>query len=271
MKIVIALFVLLLSSCQSIEAIEFTIADPIVSGLEISVSSSLSGTTSNYFLQGTLRAVDSSKYFGETYGRTSWIDYLSSPDKEFITSNFYMTDVQNASWSGTLKMRYKVDDQVYKGPGSYELKLRRFTGNSSNAAGESNVMTITLTEPLPLPSPTPVPSPTPTPSASQPSQSPITILSPSPQVSPVVLAPPSVETEVYSSKEGTIAGEQDIDLSAFGVASATPAASSSQTSSTGLSLNKERARIAIMIGIGLTTVSVAVYMAFRRFTSTRQE
>ena len=144
-----------LFSADQVSSIDFSIKDPIVNNLEVTLSASLSAT-SNYYLQGTLRSESSSKYFGETRNiKGDWIDYTSSPEKEYITSNFFVTDVQNATWSGQLNLRFKIDDPNYLGPGSYDLKLRRFTGGSSSSAGESNTLTINLTTSLPTPTPCP--------------------------------------------------------------------------------------------------------------------
>lgn len=265
MKIVIAI-VLLLCASRLTQAIEFVVADPVINDLEISVAASVSGTQNNYYLQGTLRSVDSSKYFGETEnGRGSWIDYLSVPDKEFITSNFFLTDVRDASWSGVVKLRYKVDDPIYKGPGNYELKLRRFTGGSSNSAGESNTLVVTLTGVLPVPSPSPAQSPLP----SLPPSSP----SPSPQASSVPAPSPSPETRSSPSPilttplAVTVAGESVIDLSAFGIHSPEASISPSPPDGDVLTLRHERVRIVLLIGGGLLLVAVAGYLIVRRMSS----
>lgn len=151
-------------------AIDFTICDPEISDQEISFSASLSGvTTTNCpdnrcYLQGVLRSVNSSKYFGETFNTlNNWVDYISSPDTEYIKANFYAADIQTSGWSSRLKMRFKIDDPDYQGPGNYDLKVRRYTGKSSSSYAESNTLNIVLTAFMPTSTPTPTPTNTPTP------------------------------------------------------------------------------------------------------------
>lgn len=236
-------------------AIDLTIKDPIVANLEITVNASLSAS-SNYYLQGTLRSQSSSKYFGETQNNKSdWIDYISSPEKEYITSNFFVTDVKNATWSGTLKLRYKTDDPNYLGPGIYDLKLRRFTGNSSSSAGESNTLSVNLTGIIPTPTPSPSPSPSPSPT-STPTPTPTPRPSPIPSLSPSIYPLASVST-------GTVAGEStEINLSGFGIS---PSPSLQGQSSQAPTLNKSRAKVAILVGSGLILVSLAGFLGYRKY------
>lgn len=236
-------------------AVELTIFDPIILDTNISVTASLSAT-SNYYLQGVIRSTSSSKYFGETQNNSNnWIDYISSPEKEYITSNFFVTTVENASWSGNLNMRFKLDDPYYLGPGSYEIKLRRFTGNSTSPAGESNTLLVNLTTATPTPTPSPTPTPTPSPSStSTPSPSP----SHTPSLSP--LPSPSLA----SSPTGTVAGEMiEINLTGFGVA--TPAPTPSSTPASTPTLNSSRAKNVVLMGSGLVTISLAGYLGMRKY------
>lgn len=260
----VCLFALIIPS--HVSAIDLTIKDPVISDLTITLSASLSAT-SNYYLQGTLRSQSSSKYFGETQNnRGDWIDYVSSPEKEYITSNFFLTDVKNATWSGTLNMRFKLDDPNYLGPGPYDLKLRRFTGNGTSPAGESNTLTITLAANLPTPTPTPSPTPSPSPSPTP---------SPSPIPSPTRTPAPSVvlKDEVGSSPPiGTVAGETSgIDLSGFGISlPASPKSSDAGGSPNSRpTLNKSRAKTALTVGAGLILVSVAGFFGYRKYLTRR--
>lgn len=245
-----------------VQAIDLSIKDPVVNNLEISLNASLSAT-SNYYLQGTIRSQSSSKYFGETQNsKGDWIDYVSSPEKEYIASNFFVSDVQNASWSGQVKIRFKIDDPNYLGPGPYDLKLRRFTGGSSSSAGESNTLNINLTGviPTPTPSPSPTSMPTPTPSATQnPSPSPSPVGAGSSRPSPIVVtSPPPI---------GTVAGEStQIDLSGFGVPSASPVGADNHPPVRPV-INRSRAKTVLMLGAGLVILSVAGYFAYRKYDS----
>jgi hypothetical protein len=243
-------------------AIDLSIKDPVINNLEISINASLSAT-SNYYLQGTLRSQSSSKYFGETQNiKGDWVDYISSPEKEYIASNFFVTDVKNATWSGMVKIRFKIDDPNYLGPGLYDLKLRRFTGGSTSSAGESNTLTLNLTAALPTPTPSPSPSPSPSPTSTptpSPSTSPTPVGAGSSHPSPIIqISPPPV---------GTVAGEStEIDLSGFGVSPSPSAEPSLQGSSSQVpSLNKSRAKTAITVGSGLLIISLASFFGYRRY------
>lgn len=255
------MWAILLSLCLifpvSIRAVELTIFDPVVSDTSLTLTASLSAT-SNYYLQGAIRSSSSSKYFGETQNLTNnWIDYISSPEKEYITSNFFYTTIDNATWSGMLNLRFKLDDPNYFGPGSYEVKLRRFTGNSTSPAGESNTLTINLTAatPTPTPSPTIAPTPTPTPS---PSPSPVRSPSPTPIPSPTLPA-----EAISEGESGTVAGEMiAIDLSNFGIA--TPSASP-MPSPLVPTLNQSRAKNVILMGTGLIILSLASFLGVRQY------
>jgi hypothetical protein len=248
--------VLLIISQSTAHALDLSISNPIVTDLEISLSASLSAT-SNYYLQGAMRAQSSSKYFGETKNvRGDWIDYVSSPDKEYITSNFFQTDVQNASWSGIVKLRFKLDDPNYLGPGLYDLKLRRFTGQSSGSAGESNTLTLNLTAQTPSPSAIASASPSPSPSL---------IPSPHSSFKPSPIPSPSLSGV---AEEGTIAGvTTEINLEGFGQSLLSPAPSPAASPSPGLTLNRARAKSAVLIGLGLILTSLSSFLIYRRYLS----
>lgn len=239
-----------------VRAVELVIFDPHVQENLISLTASLSAT-SNYYLQGTLRSASSSKYFGETVNaQGNWIDYVSNPEKEYIASNFFVTEINNASWSGILKLRFKLDDPNYFGPGSYELKLRRFTGNSTSPAGESNTLIVNLTAATPAPSPSLAPSPSPSPSPT-PTPTPTPIPSPSP--SPIRLSPTPLPS-LTDPSPGSVAGQADIDLSAFGHS---PTSSPSSSPLAGPTLNRNRARLLLTTGGGLSLLSLSAYLGLR--------
>jgi len=85
--------------------------------------------------------------------------------KSYIQSTFFYLEPVGGSWAGQIKIKNNPEDSDYKGPGDYVLKAKRYTGQSSSAAGESNSLTISLISPTPTPSPTPTASPTPKPTA----------------------------------------------------------------------------------------------------------
>lgn len=242
-------------------AIDFSIKDPVVSNMEITLNASISAS-SNYYLQGVMRSQASSKYFGETQNnKGDWIDYVSSPEKEFIASNFFLTDIKNATWSGTIKLRFKLDDPNYLGPGLYDLKLRRFTGGSTSSAGESNTLTINLSAALPTPTPSPSPSPT---SNATPTPSPSLTPTPSPKPSPTPLPSPTTQ----STKEASVAGvSTEIDLSDYKV---TPSPNPLEEAKKKPTLNTGRLKTVLSIGLGLILLSLASFFAYRRYLSQKE-
>ena len=256
---------LLIMQTAPVSAVELTITEPVVKGLEVTLSASLSAS-SNYYLQGALRAQSSSKYFGETKNRQgSWIDYVSSPDKDYIVSNFFLTEIIESTWSGKLSLRYKTDDTNYFGPGLYDLKLRRYTGNSTSSAGESNTLTITLTEPLPTLTPTQPPV-TPTPSATQ---APTSTPDPSalPSLRPSLLPSPKISPSAVATVAGTTT---EIDLSSFGRTTAPSIQSKVSIPRMEPGLRYDRLRQVLVIGGGISLFFAASYIAYQKYLLRRK-
>ncbi|MBI2326043.1 hypothetical protein HYU91_01515 [Candidatus Collierbacteria bacterium] len=195
------LFLLIFSTRSANAAIQFLLFDPIISGLEFSLTASISGLTSTScstenkcFLQGTLRSVGAAKYFGQTQNNiNSWIDYVSSPELEYIQSTFFQFQPEAGSWSGQLKMRYSPSDDEYKGPGDYEIKFKRFSGKSVSSSGESNTLVMSLTAAIPTPTPTQTPTSTPTPTST-------TTSTPSPTLTPTLTSTPTPTPSPSASK-----------------------------------------------------------------------
>lgn len=74
-------------------AVELTISNPSVNGTLIEVETYLQAS-SDYYLQAALKHEGSTYYFGQTKNNSdSWIDYIGNPEKEYITSNFFQTDI----------------------------------------------------------------------------------------------------------------------------------------------------------------------------------
>jgi hypothetical protein len=218
-------------------AIQFNIGDAILSDTEINLTASISGLNTSScssegkcYFQGVLRRAGSSYYFGQTQNNTgSWIDYISSPELEYIQSAFYSFQPNSGSWSGQLKMRFFTEDTEYKGPGDYELKFRRFSGNSKNPSGESNSCPLILTALLPTPTFTPTPSPTAAPtSAPTPTPTKTPTPTPTPTLKPSTSPTPKeidvlgestksgeiiLPTDVQSSSEDTLISNQSKDES----------------------------------------------------------
>jgi hypothetical protein len=162
-------------------AIDLVISDLNFSDDIVSITVNLSGSDSEQYLQSVITATSSTRYFGSTFNHIGeWVEYSSSPTPEQIQQTFYKTNPEEGSWSGTLYLRPEYDSAGYKGPGTYLVKVRRFTGNASSAAGTSNSLDLQLDFTLPTPEPTsnseppPTPTPTPTQTAPTPTPKPIT-------------------------------------------------------------------------------------------------
>ena len=169
LSILISLFILLLHISDVSATIDFSIEDPIVNQDQIEIGVSFANATNTNcpnqicYLQGLIKASSSPRYFGFTKNNTDqWIDYISSPDPNLIQSSFFKVQLENGSWSGKLVMKFNADDINYKGPGNYDLKIKRYTGNSGDGT-DSNIHSIQLDLAIPTPTPTPEPSATPTP------------------------------------------------------------------------------------------------------------
>lgn len=227
-----------------IYTLTLTIDHPVIEQNKLTLDATCSGATAEYYLQGALRKVGTSQYFGATQNTAGdWVDYLTSPDKDYITTNFLVTNVVDATWSAQVKMQFSSDDPLYLGPGEYELKLRRFTGKSTSPAGESNALVVALSplKPTPTPSPTPTKTPSPTP-ISSPS------FAPSPTVSPSPL--PSIL--VVEDKVATIQG---ITTTSF---SPSPAQSPSVAPIPVAS--KSHLPTLLIMGTGLLVISAGLYL-----------
>lgn len=248
--ILIALFLFLYIGRPTLAAISFLIDSPIITGTEITLSASVSGliasscnTDGRCFLAGTLRQVGASKYFGLTQNNMgSWIDYQSTPETEYIQNNFFDFTPNSGSWSGQLKLKFSVLDSEYKGPGDYEIKVRRFSGKSQNPSGDSNILIQRLDQVIPTPTPTltptatqaptstptstpsPTPTSTPTPTITlTPTLKPTLSKTPTPTLTPLItpLITPTIEItqEVLgaSTSAQTTSNNLPIFSTAFGV------------------------------------------------------
>lgn len=102
-------------------------------------------------------------YFGETYNGTSW--YGGSTGTQYLPISI----VSGQTWNGSIQGRLGTPSITeYTGPGSYKLRVRRYT-SSGNAASDTQTpadITINYIASTPTPTPTPPPSPSPTPTSS---------------------------------------------------------------------------------------------------------
>lgn len=151
-------------------AISFTISNPQQSEDEVTIDVSLSGLISSSCLNGTcyLQAAFTSptpiRYFGSTKNNNDQgYEYISSPTQSYIQSTFFTFQPVSGTWSGQLTLKINAESPNYKGPGAYNIKAWRYSGNSNSYAGDPATLTVNLVGPSPTPIPTPIPTPSPSP------------------------------------------------------------------------------------------------------------
>jgi len=189
-------------------ALEFEISNPETNDENISFNAQISEATSvncpddTCYLLGAITSTSQSKYFGFTKNhKDEWVSYVGSAETSFVKDRFLKIVLEEGTWSGKVNMRFNHDDPNYKGSGEYEVKLKRYTGNSKSSAQDSNVLVINLNVATPAPSPsstpTPTPTETPTPTPTQsptptPTPKPTRSPTPKPSSSPLSTQPPEV-------------------------------------------------------------------------------
>ena len=233
LKALVLVLLVLGLSVSDVLALDFLVSNPVVSGEEIFLDLQMSGVTATNcpdgkcYLQGFLKREGGSKYFGFTMNNVgNWVPYQSSGslDLDYLKTNFLYCEVLETSCAVTgAKMRFNFDDVNYEGPGSYEIKYGRYTGNSSSVTSYSNVLVVNLE--VTTPTPTPTASPTPEPSAAAtpsptPTATPKSTVTPKPVVKATAKAttPPATQVDgqaeegeeprTRSLEEGTVQGEE---------------------------------------------------------------
>ncbi len=132
----------------------------------------------------------STNYFGETFNNKDW---YSGADG----LSYFPVEIKSASSSATIQGRLG-NSKEYSGPGGYKLKIKRYTQSGNQAFDDENPVDIQITYKLetPTPVPTPIPIQTPIPTITSPSPKSTLLFSPTPIISPEVLAISStIETE----------------------------------------------------------------------------
>lgn len=219
----------------------------------VQVASASAGTN---YLRIDLYKDGTKNYFGETDNGQAW--YGGSDGKLY----FPITIVSGTPTVATVSARLGEPSQSdYPGPGSYKLRVRRYTASGSQGSEDTISKDISITKTWPSPSPSFIvdPSPTPTPSASS-TLSPTIIPTQTPKPSPTPIPSQSV---LEKDSEATVAGvSTEIDLSGFGIS---PFPSLPGDSRKSPSLNHSRLKTAILIGSGLIILSVASFFGYRRY------
>jgi hypothetical protein len=202
LSIVALLIFVNLIFCSKVHAVTIIINSypgTVTSTNSYQVSASVSGAiNATNYLRIDLYKDGTSNYFGETYNGSDW--YSGSDGK-----TYYPIQIQNASASANFSFQIGNPSTTdYPGPGTYKLKIRRYTSSGSPASNDlqtpvevqinyifpTQTPTVSLTPtPTPTPTPTKTPTPVPTPTRPSPTNSPgLLVLGegtifPSPQIS----------------------------------------------------------------------------------------
>lgn len=174
--------------------------------VDVTVSGATNATN---YLRVDLYKDGTTNYFGETYNGSDW--YSGSDGK-----NYFPVTIQNSSASATLQAQIGNPNTTdYLGPGTYKLKIRRYT--SSGSQSQNDVQTpidiqLTYSTPTPTPTQTPTASPTNTPTSTpSPTPKPTPTKSTTPKPSPSS-SPTSEPTNFISDTDVKIIENTPIGL-----------------------------------------------------------
>lgn len=163
----IGLLLVFLGTNTAFAAISFTISNPQYNNNEVTIDVTLSSLTSTScpnsfcYLQAALTSSDPIRYFGFTKNNSGqWYEYISSPTQSYIQSAFFNFQPVSGAWSGQLALKINTESPNYHGPGTYNIKAWRYSGNSNSASGNSNVLTVDIPSSTSIPASTPSPSQT---------------------------------------------------------------------------------------------------------------
>ena len=266
MKYLISALVFLFLFASSVAAIDFTISNPSVVNDEVTVDVNVLGLSSPNYLQGMFtKSTTSPAYFGHTQNNhEDWYKYSGAYTKEEIVLNFFSFSSQNSSWSGQLKIKNDPDDQDYLGPGSYVLRVKRYTGNSDSAAQTSNDLNVdlayVLATPTPTETPTATPVSTPVPTAA-PTQTPTAIPTAVPTATTAIRTIAPLST--VSATAGAVAVTESADDLILGLRNELASVESSSVASAEGNRRKFSLFPAILIVSGLGCIAGAIF-AFKK-------
>lgn len=135
---------------QLAEKTDFYIFQINISGLEKTACKSKICYLQGMFSENVSRA----KNFGYTFGPNDWFPYTSSPEKEYINTNFIPFETSpEGSWEGKIWLKPDKDHAGYKGPGKYLAKVKRYINdeNTNPATDDINELLVDINEPIPTP------------------------------------------------------------------------------------------------------------------------
>lgn len=124
-----------------------------ISDNEFSIDVSVSGASNaTNYLRVDLYKDGTNNYFGETYTGSTWYGGSSG-------TNYFPIVIQNATASATVLARIgSPNSNDYSGPGSYKLRIRRYTSSGNSASDQQNPVDINIAYLTPSPSPSPSPT-----------------------------------------------------------------------------------------------------------------
>lgn len=220
----------------------------------VQVASASAGTN---YLRIDLFKEGTKNYFGETDSGQAW--YGGSDGKQYFPVSIVAGSPTIATVSARMAEPSLAD---YPGPGSFKIRVRRYTASGSQGSEDTVAKDITITKTWPSPSPSVSPSPT-TQSTSTPTLSPTTTPSPSMPTAPKPTIAPSPSLESASS--GTVAGDSTIiDLSQYGK-SPGPSPRHEPQLLKEVTLNKSRLKTVLLIGSGLVLLAISSFFGYRLY------
>lgn len=249
-RVIPALLILLMPS-QALAAISVTILESPteITDQPFSITFRVEGVSPaiNYF-RADLFQVDGNDYFGETNNGSAW--YGGGSGVEYFPLELTSKDQHIATLSARLG---EPSTARYPGPGSYSLRVRRYTASGSQGGETPQVVPVKISYIRP-PTPTPTPTPTATPAPS-PSPSPTPTATPTPTPTPIPTPTNTPKPKVSLPTEdevATIQGLTTIELS--------PSPSLSPSTAPIPVEEKSPLRTLLTLGIGLLVISAGLYL-----------
>ena len=184
----VSLFVLSFVPLFKVRAVSISAVDfpGSVKDESFNVTASISGASlGQNYLRIDLFKEGTGNYFGETFNGSNW--YSGGEGKLF----FPVTIDSSKLVLATITARFGNPSSLeYPGPGSYKLKIRRYTSSGNQASDNQDAVNIQINFITPSPVPTSTVTPVPTPSAS-----------PSPST-PILITPRPTKEHIFESSIG---------------------------------------------------------------------
>lgn len=258
------IFILFLTVAKSAHAISVSISnypqdisqDPFT--FTVSVDGAQTGTN---YLRVDLYKEGKISYFGETYNNSDW--YNGSDGKQYFPINIQSGQV----WSGQVQARVEnPPSSKYSGPGSYKMRIRRYTSSGSQGGEDANSSSISVNINISQPSLSPSPSPAPSPSQTTTTTSTKTTAkspSPSPKPSPQVTTQTTKSPSPSPKSTPKVFAEKDYQPSTPSASQETPSPSPSPIAENPPSKFKV-AGLLSGTGLALIGVSFVLYLWYSK-------